>query len=564
VNIKAVPPEKAAFIRFEIENGDSRRKKVALQEIARTYRSGGRFQSEIQNGLELTINGLLSTQQDEKVTRWCLNCIAQMGTRDGSIQSVERVLRQQGGSPEIIAAAVAAAARLYAGQLDSCTALGSVQPEIKTLAALQVAHPSKLQLDGFRIEVEKADDEVLKLALITVGLNRAYENMFHPKHTNGSLVKELGQHDNIIIRQYSVWCVIENTELRIGDLGIPFDHLENQPPNVQAKMLQLGAEQILDLRERQNIIERGTFLPAIDAREGLAKGLQFKFYDGLEGVTLDWFEVEKSPRVRELLAEHFARFGGDCRLYADKAVEIFESDPSLKKRLFLGAEGTRLFGTLKAHDLRAGTFDLFSGEVDPLTASLLETAKMPTKSVLMMCASPKDEIPLRLDQEARDLKEQLRLVENKKNEVIVSHAWAVRTDQVQMEVMNNTPDILHFSGHGNKGILCFEDKNGDTAVVPASAIEGLVSLSDSIDCLVLNACYSDSVAKKVQPHVKAVIGCSVSIGDDAAISFSKAFYRAISHGNSYKRAFDLALNELQLNGMEDDAKIYTFLDGGKQ
>jgi len=87
------------------------------------------------------------------------------------MQSVERALRQQGGYPEIIAAAVAAAAKLYAGQLEACGALGSVQPEIRTLAALQVTHPSKLQLDGFRIEIDVADDEVLKLALITVGLD---------------------------------------------------------------------------------------------------------------------------------------------------------------------------------------------------------------------------------------------------------------------------------------------------------------------------------------------------------------------------------------------------------
>lgn len=563
MSIKVVPPEKAAFIRYELENGDDRRKKVALQDIARTYRSGGRFQPDTRNGLELTINGLLSTQQEAKVTRWCLNCIAQMGTRDASMQSVERALRQQAGNPEITAAAVAAAARLYAGQLEACDALGSVQPEIKTLAALQVTHPSKLDLGGFRINVDEADDEVLKLALITVGLNRAYENMFHPKHSNGSLVKVLGQHDNLIVRQYSVWCVIENVGLHIGDLGIPFDHLETEPPNVQAKMLQLGAEQVSDLRERQHIIEKGTFLPTIEAREGLAKGLRFSFYDGLEGVTLDWFEMEGSPRVRELLAEHFARYAGDCRPYADKSIELLDAEPSLKKRLFLGAEGTTLFGVLKAQDLRSGTMDLFSGQPDPLTAQLMEAAKLPTKNVLMMCSSPKDEQPLRLDQEARDLKEQLRLVENKKVEVTVSHAWAIRTDQVQMEVLNNAPDILHFSGHGDTGVLCFEDKDGNAAIVPAAAIEGLVRLSESVECLILNACYSESVATKVQPHVKAVIGCSISVGDDAAIAFSKAFYRAISHGHQYRKAFDLALNELQLSGMEEDANIYTFLQGDK-
>ncbi len=561
MNIRNVAPEKASFIKYELENGDDRRKKVALQEIAHIHRSGGRFNSDTRNGLELTINGLLSAQQDDKVIRWCLNCIAQMGTRDGSMQSVERALRQHVANPEITAAAVAAAAKLYAGQLDQCTALGSVQPEIRTLAALQVVHPSKLDLTGFQINVERADDEVLKLALITVGLNRAYENMFHPSHANGELVRTLGQHDNIVVKQYSVWSIIENAGLGLADLGIPFDRLEIEPPNVQSKMLQLAAEQIIDPRERQEIISKGSYLPNVDAREGLAKGLQGVFYEGLQDVTLDWFDVEASLRVRELLAEHFARYGGHCNAYQDKAIELLESEPGLKMRLYMGAEGTALFGRLKANDLREGTADLFGDQLDPITAKLQEVDKVKEKKVLMMCASPKDADPLRLDQEARDLKEQLRLVDDRKQIVTVNHAWAVRTDQVQMEVLNAAPAVLHFSGHGNTGILCFENKDGKVAPVSAAAIEGLVKLCDSIECVIMNACFSDSIAAQLAPHVKAVVGCKVSIGDDAAVIFTKAFYRALAHDLTYRRAFDLALNELELSNMPSEAKKYNFVEG---
>lgn len=496
------------------------------------------------------------------MTRWCLNCIAQMGTREGSMQSVERVLRQQVGDPEIIAAAVAAAAKLYYGQLDECDALGTIQPEIKTLAALQVTPASKLDLTGFQIAVDTADDEVLKLALITVGLNRAHENMFHPKHSNAQLVRALGQHDNRIVKQYSVWSVIENVGLNIGDLGIPFANLDKEPSNVQSKMLQLGAERIVDLTERQEVIQRGSYLPDVEAREGLAKGLQSVYYDGLEGITLDWFDVEGSNRVRELLAEHFARFGSACAPYEGKVLELSEADPALKKRLYLGAEGSPMYGRLKANDLRNGTLDLFRGETDPLTAKLLEGKKLPKVNVLMMFASPKDAgDPLRLDEEARDLKEQIRLVEKSKQDVLVNQAWAVRTDQVQMEVLNHTPDILHFSGHGGAGVLCFEDRNGNTAEVSATAVEGLVRLSDSIQCLILNACYLESIATQVKAHVKAVIGYTVTIADDAAVMFTRAFYRALRHDLPYRRAFDLALNELHLNDMEDEAKKYRFTAG---
>src|SRR5690606_22020246 len=152
-------------------------------------------------------------------------------------------------------------------------------------------------LTGFRINVDTADDEVLKLALITVGLNKAFENMFHPRHSNAELVKALGQHNNRIVKQYSVWSVIENTNLSIEDLGIPFSGLDIEPSNVQAKMLQLGAEKIVDLKERQEVIRKGSYLTAVDAREGLAKGLLSVYYDGLEGITLDWYDVEGSLRV---------------------------------------------------------------------------------------------------------------------------------------------------------------------------------------------------------------------------------------------------------------------------
>ncbi|KAA5603790.1 CHAT domain-containing protein [Roseospira marina] len=560
---KNITQEKANFIRYEIENGDDRRKKVALQEVARIYRSGARFPPDIRNSLELTINGLLSAQQDDKVTRWCLNCVAQMGTRDGSMQSVERALLQQVGNPEIIAAAVAAAAKLYAGQLDECTALGSVQPEIKTLAALQVTSPSKLDLSGFRINVDRADDEVLKLALIAVGLNRAFENMFHPRHSNGALVRVLGQHDNIIVKQYSVWSIIENEMLSINDLGIPLIDLESQPPNVQSKMLQLAAEQIVDPMERQDIIYKGSYLKSIDAREGLARGLQEVFYEGLEDITIDWFDVEASFRVRELLAEHFARFGSDSAVYKEKSIEILEKEPNLKNRLYLGAEGKKLYGELKRNDQRKGMGDLFGDDFDPVISNIAGTFKMKETKVLMMCASPKNTTFLRLDQEARDLREQMRLVDDKKREINITHAWAVRVDQVQMEVLNSSPNILHFSGHGSAGVLCFEDKDGEAKTVSSIAFEGLIKLSESIECVVMNACYSDSIADQLAPHVKAVIGCVSSIGDEAAVSFTSAFYRALAHDQSYQRAFDLALNDLQFRGMDAEAKKYRFVLGSR-
>ena len=90
----------------------------------------------------------------------------------------------------------------------------------------------------------------------------------------------------------------------------------------------------------------------------------------------------------------------------------------------------------------------------------------------------------------------------------------------------------------------------------AEAIAGIAELTDELECLFLNACYSDSIAMSALSHVNVVIGCNASIDDEAAIVFTKSFYRALAHGHGYEKAFRLAQNELQFAGMAAEAKNY--------
>ncbi|MGM5010513.1 hypothetical protein ACD592_15475 [Rhizobium sp. 969_B3_N1_2] len=319
-----------AFLKYEIENGDARRKKTALQDISRLYRQGFHLKADSRNAFEQLINGMVLAHADEKVVRWCLNALAQFGTRAGCTRYVELAMQANEGNPEIVASAVAALSKMYNGRLEDIEALKTVDPMLRVLAAMQNTDPQKLDLSRMKININTADPQVLKLALITVGLNRDVENLFDPRHANGQIVKELGQHSDDIVRQYSVWCVIENRRLSIGDLGIPFSDLERQPSNVQAKLLQLAAEQIEDRKECHDVIYRGSFVSSPEARRGLAKGLLNRYYDGLEEVTIGWFDVEGDREVKGLLAEHLARFSDDCPPYSDKALTIAEAEPDLK------------------------------------------------------------------------------------------------------------------------------------------------------------------------------------------------------------------------------------------
>ncbi|KTR06960.1 hypothetical protein NS365_05545 [Aureimonas ureilytica] len=184
------------------------------------------------------------------------------------------------------------------------------------------------------------------------------------------------------------------------------------------------------------------------------------------------------------------------------------------------------------------------------------TRKVHVMKVLFLAASPLDQDPLNIGREANDLKTQIATVRDPKVKVDVEHAWAVRADQLQSEMLNNRPEVVHFSGHGDTGLLVFEDRDGNSYDIPASTLANLIGLVGGVKCVVLNACYSDSMAGEMDAHVDAVIGCDDSIDDDAAAMFTRGFYRALAYGVTYQQAFDLARNELDLMDRKGEAAKY--------
>lgn len=491
-----------AFLKFEIENGDARRRKVALQEISKRYRRGDQLNAPNRNSFEKLINGIVLADRDKKVVRWCLNALARLGTRQNSSRYVTLALQQHQEDPEIVASAIAALSQMYNGSLDLVPELNSIDPAIRILAAMQTTDPSKLDISELRINIDNSDAEVLKLALLTVGLNRDIQNLLHPRHSNGEIVRQLCQHDDRIVKQYSVWSVMENKRLTLADLGIPFDQLNKEPANVQSKLLQLAAEREPDLIVRHQIIHDGIFNENLEARMGLATGIRHVFYEGLEELTLNWFDTENDFDVRNLVAEHFGRYSDLCGPYFDKSVRIAEADPSLSDRILLGSEGKPLYSAIRSQANQNSSGRLFDNHADLDTmfhgkSHMLK--KVRRMKVLFLAANPDDQMGLRIDQEARDLKEQIALVRDAVVSLDIEHAWAVKNDQIQREILNVKPEVLHFSGHGGPGLLIFENSSGASVEVSGEAMADLIGLVPSIKCVILNACFSESVAKLVAP-----------------------------------------------------------------
>jgi hypothetical protein len=547
-----------AFLLFEITRGDARRKKIALQDLCSLYRRGFVLPSQQVDSIERAINGIvLQDGQDLKVVRWCLNALAQFGRLATCRTYVETALIKYTSDPEIQAAGVAALCRLYRGSVRDIAALRQIDPIIWKLAALQNTDPGKIDLGNLSIDIYNTNAAILRLALITVGLNKDIENLFHPKHSNAAFVRHLAQHDDNVVQQYSVWCVTENHRLGLQDLGIPLDKIETVAPNVQSKLFQLVAEKDSDTQRRLDVTYQGSLSNLVEAREGTAKGVKRHYYDGLEGVIIPWFRQEVSRPVRELLAEHIAAFAADCGPYEDLALETFETDEALQDRLLLGAEGKPLYGKLKA----VGPRDLLEGidAVNDIATAVRESAskKSASRSVLMLTASPLDEEPLRLGAEYRDVSAGVKSIAQPKVNLKFLFQPAVRPRDILTHLLNAEPEIVHFSGHGTKGELVFEDEAGNASSLGTDAIaSALKQMTRNLNCVVLNACDSDHLAERLATHVDVVIGCTAPIDDDAAITFSIGFYQAVAAGRSYAESFDFGLANLKTNGYSADVAKY--------
>lgn len=167
--------------------------------------------------------------------------------------------------------------------------------------------------------------------------------------------------------------------------------------------------------------------------------------------------------------------------------------------------------------------------------------------ILFLAANPRNTDPLRIDQEMREIEHTLRQASFREQFEIRQH-WAVQVHELQGFLLRYRPNIIHFSGHGtvNNGIV-LEEMSEKVHPISDQALARLFSiLKDNIQCVVLNACYSERQAQAIAEHIDCVIGMSEALEDLSAINFSKAFYQALGYGRDVKTAFELGCLQINL------------------
>lgn len=166
--------------------------------------------------------------------------------------------------------------------------------------------------------------------------------------------------------------------------------------------------------------------------------------------------------------------------------------------------------------------------------------------ILFVGVNPNDTASLDLAEEAETIQARLRQSKFRERFEVVQR-WKTEASALPGLLMEHSPQILHFSGHGTvDGRLYFRGPKGRAVPADDATIARLFGLLGGVRCVVLNACHSTEQARLIARHVDVVVGMSTEIRDQDAIAFAAGFYEGLGYGKDVQTAFELGRLQIGL------------------
>jgi hypothetical protein len=189
---------------------------------------------------------------------------------------------------------------------------------------------------------------------------------------------------------------------------------------------------------------------------------------------------------------------------------------------------------------------------DSLYIRMAQARRQPAP-VLYLSAQPAGSTALRVDREAREIEDQIRLARYR-DAIAFRSAWAVSRLALLRELTREDPVVVHFGGHGGGGDVVLEGPDGQPEPVSAQALsDALRSSAPNTRLVVLNACHSLDLVEALATHVPCTIAMAADVTDQAAIRYAAALYGALAFGKSIAQAHAQGLAALGLEGSPDAA-----------
>jgi hypothetical protein len=212
-----------------------------------------------------------------------------------------------------------------------------------------------------------------------------------------------------------------------------------------------------------------------------------------------------------------------------------------------------------AHTITADVLDVLKEawlKADPAAQQSIEI-EQPTLSelthilktrVLIVTANPRgqNDRAVRLDREISAIRQRVRLG-TERDRIQIETLTAVTVDNLRLELLSNSYDIIHFAGHADDEGL---ELLGDNGVhnLTFEALGKMLAEQKSLKCVVINACGAGAGLTKA--FALLVIAMVDDIDDEEAIVFAKGFYDALAAGQSPMRAYDIAVTALESEGFD--------------
>ena len=183
--------------------------------------------------------------------------------------------------------------------------------------------------------------------------------------------------------------------------------------------------------------------------------------------------------------------------------------------------------------------------------------------ILFLSANPLPTGRILVDVEEREISERLQEGPYRDDFVLLKHA-ATQPLDIQKLLLKHRPHIVHFCGHGHKTRkIILGGAPGRAKTVDNQGLAQVFALYNyHLRVVVLNACFTDALARSIAETVDYAVGTSEGIGDKAAVAFAGAFYRALGFGKSVRNAFKSATAELALTKTPRSRGIELFVKNG--
>jgi hypothetical protein len=161
-------------------------------------------------------------------------------------------------------------------------------------------------------------------------------------------------------------------------------------------------------------------------------------------------------------------------------------------------------------------------------------------SHILLVAANSTSRPLDLDWEIKEILADFRAAKDR-DRFLPKTVLGATMGTLTQAMLDDPPTVVHFSGHGKQDGIVLRSESGGKQVVSGGALASLFGqFSPTVECVVLNLCWSEAQARAIHRHVPYVIGTNDRMPDDAALAFSRGFYKAYAARRDVPFAFGVA------------------------